>query len=552
MMYNKFKFLIFLIYLLLIFSCIINNNDEELLKSDLKKVYKINYKKYNIPDKDTEKSVAIAFSENIDKFNPYLPVNDTEKFIVNAVFSSLFYFDPENELPEKNLIEYYYSSSDKLTYFFKLKKNIKFSDNSILNAYDVEASLSFLYDILKNSKIYNEFFILNKSLMIEVLSDIEFMIKTDVPNSNLIYALCDYPIIKKSQVKSITENYKSQKGNLNFIKIDEIMGSGPYYLKKIETDRLILEKNEHYFKKDSLGNHIPYTEKIIINLFNGNDYNFNYLNKNKIDIIRLNKKKFNEIYNQEKGELLKKYKIINTNSSQNLIYLAFNMNNDNKYSYMNKLILRKFIYENLLLQIKGKNNKKLIKKIIRNNNEFNKTFKNNLIDENRITLKILIIKEEQKLSEIAELIKNIFNENHEFEIIINKVSYVNYIENLLNKNDFDITLFYYNTKPGTISYYNLLKNNFSLINLDDANNNFSNNINSLLTKLYNETKPEKQKENINDLKEAFNNNYQYINIYSENVFYIINSKIKNFKVNSKIEDSINLKTIEMIYKKNEK
>jgi len=201
---------------------------------------------------------------------------------------------------------------------------------------------------------------------------------------------------------------------------------------------------------------------------------------------------------------------------------------------------------------KNKNKKKLNEKLNNNNIELNKIFKNNFIDENKITLKILIYEEEQNLSEFAELIKNIFIKNPEFEIIINKVSYVNYIEKLFDKNDFDITLFYYNIKPGPFSYINLLKNNLSLINLNEERDIFSNKMKTLAEEIINETKTEKQKEKIIDLKNSLMNDFRYLKISSDNKYYIIDENLKNFKVNSNVEECLNLMTIESMFKTSRK
>lgn len=504
MMSNKFyNFNILFLLLVLIIACSHNNNNE-FIKN--KNSYKINYNNYFEP-KNENKNIKISFDTFVTSFDPYSPDSDMASFLTKAVYSTLFTIDPSTGHIEKNLIEEYSINDNGLFYFMKLKDGIRFHDGSKLTSYDVIASINLLKTVLKNSKIYNIFFSNNKELTILPISELSFSIEIDSPNAMIIKGLTSYPVLKKEYAQEIENSFLLNIDSQKLINIEHAIGTGAFYLSKIDMENslIVLNKNKDYFKKEKS---LPYTDKISITINS----------KKKGDIIVLKDK--------SKKKELNGYKLIDTGENGEAIVLCFSNNGitENKN-------FRKFICETVPLYYLNKN--KLAKKIDLSFSQ------NNMAHFGKNNINILIYKEEKKLLKLALLIKSMYSDKKIEATIIN-VNYTTFLESIKKKEGFDFALFYYKISPYNLSFLNLATDDFSLF---DVKNQLSLLENIKYTETY-----YKQIELIKALQNNLMDDYQYLLLDKKRDYYLVSNKIRNFKVNSTVEEGINLNTIEHIFK----
>ena len=124
-------FISFIVLIVLISSNLncgnkIRNNGYKKIKG--KNYVKIDYSKYI--EKPSVNEINLSFKEYPHTLNPYRAATQSEFFFSKALFSSLFYLDPDTGLPEKNLIDKVIISSNRLEYYFTLKDNIRFNNRS--------------------------------------------------------------------------------------------------------------------------------------------------------------------------------------------------------------------------------------------------------------------------------------------------------------------------------------------------------------------------------------------------------------------------------------
>ncbi len=195
-------------------------------------------------------NVLFVGSDDFDEeFNPIYAQKDSDKEVVEYVFDGLVRIDEEGKAVDN--LATYEISDDKLTYTFKLKENIKFSDGTPLTAEDVLFTYKLLahpdYDGSKGNIIEDIYG--SKSYRqgeseeiegIEVIDPLTISFKLKNPKVDKINDFC-LGILSK-------EYY----GFENFSEIKEKnlspMGTGKMILKEyVKKDYISFETNKDYF-----------------------------------------------------------------------------------------------------------------------------------------------------------------------------------------------------------------------------------------------------------------------------------------------------------------
>ena len=179
-----------------------------------------------------------------------------------------------------------------------------------------------------------------------------------------------------------------------------------------------------------------------------------------------------------------------------------------------------------------------------NNNDGVLEYKNG----DTIFLRFLIPEEDEKLVIAAEKIKKNI-ESLGFDVYLEIVPFHIYLEKIFYKKEYDITLFYYTIEPGIISYLHLLeKNELTFYPFIDDGNLTSNQLDNLFDEFFSASSIKKQNNAIEKINNLLDEKNQLQTIYNENQFYLIKNNIFNVKINSSIENSYNLITLENMIK----
>lgn len=484
-------------------------------------IYKIDYNRIKLPS-NNEKHITIGFIEKINNFNPYLASSHIEIFLKKALFTTLFYIDPFDNSIKKNLIDSYYISENGIELKFNLKKNIT-SNNRVLTSDDVITSLLLLNTHLKKSHFYNKFFITNKELKLEKIDDFQFKIILDKPNSNILYSLTDYPISAKDDIYNIKDFNDFIFKFMDYSNIS-LSNYGPYKIKFFDSKNIILVKNKEYFKKDK-----PYTEEIRIKIYSSiNELILAFIN-GEIDILEIEKEEdFNNLYNYITNNKITDIKIIDTNERMTKLFLLMN--------------------ENINLEMREQ-----ISDLIFNNLEQKYSISSNIINNNkRLKFKnfykkdlneLIFIKYDNNfIKNISEDIIKILKENG-FSIKEYLLPSYQYMKKIFIDKEFDLTLISYSFNNDILSYYNFFFNpdyGFNNFYKEEITKEFD-----YIFKTYDITK---HKERLSYIFNILEKNGKLNLVFNFKKYYLINSKIYNFYINSLYEEDFNLITFENIVK----
>jgi len=206
--------------------------------------------------------------------NPVLATSDTDRDLTALVYSGLLRLTNNGELIP-DLAESYSISDDGLTYYFKIKENAVFHDDTKITADDVIFTILKTQDpTIKSPKRPNW-----DGVKIEKISDTELEFVLSTPYAPFIYntTLGVLPKHKWNEVTS--EEFPFSSLNTSPI------GSGPYKINSVKEDenKIITSYTLSSFEEFTLKE--PYISKISVLFYKNEESILNAFNKKQIDSL---------------------------------------------------------------------------------------------------------------------------------------------------------------------------------------------------------------------------------------------------------------------------
>ncbi|OQP59475.1 ABC transporter substrate-binding protein [Niastella vici] len=224
-------------------------------------------------------------------------------------------------------------SADRKVYTFHLRPGVFFHDNEAfpkgkgraLTAYDVEYSFNRIIDPATASSgawIFNDR--VDDRLGFKALNDSTFRLTLKTPFAPILGLLsmqyCS--VVPKEVVTKYGPDFRNHP-----------CGTGPFKFTAWEEGQaMILQKNEHYFERDSTGRSLPYLDGIKITFFDSKATEFLLFQQGKLDFINDIDPSFKDEILTKKGQLRKDWQgriILSKHSYLNTEYLGILVDKDN-------------------------------------------------------------------------------------------------------------------------------------------------------------------------------------------------------------------------------
>jgi oligopeptide transport system substrate-binding protein len=224
-------------------------------------------------------------------------------------------------------------SADRKVYTFHLRPGVFFHDNAAfphgkgrrMTAFDVEYSFNRIIDPATASSgawIFNDR--IDDDHGFKALDDSTFQLILKVPFAPILGLLsmqyCS--IVPKEVIAKYGADFRSHP-----------CGTGPFKFTAWEEGQaMILQKNEHYFERDSTGRPLPYLDGIKITFYDSRATEFLLFRQGKLDFINDIDPSFKDEILTKKGELRKDWQgkiILSKHSYLNTEYLGILMKDDN-------------------------------------------------------------------------------------------------------------------------------------------------------------------------------------------------------------------------------
>ena len=175
---------------------------------------------------------------------------DADPFF-HAIYDSLLTFKlGDSSTPIPHVAESYTTSSDAMTFTFKIRKDVKFADGSPLTARDVE----FTYNRLLNLHD-NPVYLLDNITSMKATDDYTFVLGSKVPNpaipfivTNPALGIINSKLLKAHGGTDAADAAKTDTAR-DFLGTTSV-GSGPYVMGSVGTSQQVLKANPKYWGPD--------------------------------------------------------------------------------------------------------------------------------------------------------------------------------------------------------------------------------------------------------------------------------------------------------------
>ena len=196
-------------------------------------------------------------------FNPITENESSSRDIIRLLFSGLTDLDWPSQSARPGLAHEWKVAADGLTWTFKLRKGLKWSDGAPLTSTDVVFTFDTLYNTNFPNATADLLKIDGKRFAVSAVDELTVRIVTPSPYAPFLEYI-GVPIIPAHKLAQsvATKNFESAYG-IN-TKPAELVGCGPFRLKEFKGGQsTLLERNPHFFVVDKKGQPLPYLDDVM-------------------------------------------------------------------------------------------------------------------------------------------------------------------------------------------------------------------------------------------------------------------------------------------------
>jgi len=209
--------------------------------------------------------LVIATFGDPKTYNPITANESSSEDIYRFLFAGLMGFDSTTQTAEPGLAESWSVAADNVTWTFKLRKGLQWSDGKPLTADDVTFTWN---EVIYNTNVDNvtaDLFRINgKNFTVTKVDDLTVRVVTPEVYAPFLEAFGGIPILPKHVLaKSVAEKTFLSAYGVNS-KPEEIVGCGPFRIKEYKPGQYtLMERNPYFFEVDAKGQRLPYFDNII-------------------------------------------------------------------------------------------------------------------------------------------------------------------------------------------------------------------------------------------------------------------------------------------------
>ena len=215
--------------------------------------------------------LVIAERAEPKTLNPVIATDAPSREVLGRLHADLIHINRLTQKTEPALAKSWSISHDGTTFVLKLRKGIRFSDGHPFSADDVLFTFQVYLDEKLNSPNRDLLMVGNKPITVEKIDPHTVRFHLAQPYAAAERMFDSIAILPKHTLEAAYREGKlGQTWNLNTAPA-EIAGLGPFRLKQyVAGQRVVLERNPHYWKADANGARLPYLDEIAF-VFVGNE-----------------------------------------------------------------------------------------------------------------------------------------------------------------------------------------------------------------------------------------------------------------------------------------
>ena len=183
------------------------------------------------------KILRVGVTQEIDSLNPFISITRTGTDIGRANFDFLTAYSQQDFSPVPGLAESWTTSKDKLTWTFKIRTGVKWSDGQPMTAKDIAFTFQTMLDN-ETARTANGSFV-SQFDSVKATNDTTLVIKTKVPQATML--ALDIPIVP--------EHVWSKMSDIGAEPQLPMVGSGPFYVTDFkEAQYTKMKANPNYWR----------------------------------------------------------------------------------------------------------------------------------------------------------------------------------------------------------------------------------------------------------------------------------------------------------------
>jgi peptide/nickel transport system substrate-binding protein len=269
--------------------------------------------------------LVFALRSEPKTLNPVTAVDSSSRDVIGRMMADLVHIDRQTQRTMPALARSWAVSPDGRRYTLDLRRGLRFSDGHPLDADDVVFSFQCYLDERNGSPERDFLVVGGKPVVVRKLGAYRVSLEMEEPYAaaerlfDSIAILPRHLLEQAQQAGTLVQSWTLSTPPA------QIAGLGPFRLKSyVPGDRLVLERNPHYWKVDSAGHPLPYLDEVVFLLVPSEDAQVIRFKAGETDLIsRLGAENFAVLAREDAGRRLR---LEDLGPGLEYSFLLFNLN----------------------------------------------------------------------------------------------------------------------------------------------------------------------------------------------------------------------------------
>lgn len=197
-------------------------------------------------------------------FNPLVANDAPSKEVIWRMAADLIHINRETQQPEPALATAWRVSADGLHYTLDLRQGARFSDGEPFDADDVVFSFAAYLDPRVNAPQRDLFVVGGKPIVVRKLGPHQVVVDLAAPYAAAERLFDGVAMLPQHRLEAALRDGRLAAAWGLDVSPADVIGLGPFRLKEYRAgDRIIVERNPHYWKSDAKGVSLPYLDEIV-------------------------------------------------------------------------------------------------------------------------------------------------------------------------------------------------------------------------------------------------------------------------------------------------
>jgi peptide/nickel transport system substrate-binding protein len=212
-----------------------------------------------------ESALVASLRSEPGQYNRYVEATAAADLVSLLTDDRLVRVNRATDALEPALAEGWVRSDDGLTYTLALRRDVRFSDGAPFTSADVLFSTRVVYDPALRGGLASAMLVNGEPIAFDAPDD--FTVRMTLPSAFApgVRVLEHVPILPRHKLLDAYENGTFAEAWRIGMRLEDRAGLGPFRLTEhVSGQRLVFERNPHYWERDESGTRLPYLDRLTV------------------------------------------------------------------------------------------------------------------------------------------------------------------------------------------------------------------------------------------------------------------------------------------------